>query len=82
MAAWLRRFSSCREAAALTINLDLVFKVAAIGIVVAFIDVVLTKAKRDEFAQVITLVGIATVFLVVAQFLSQFFQAVRSIFNL
>lgn len=58
------------------------FKVAAIGIVVAFIDVVLTKAKRDEFAQVITLVGIAAVFLVVAQFLAQFFQAVRSIFNL
>jgi stage III sporulation protein AC len=63
-------------------DLDLVFRVAAIGIVVAFIDVVLTKAKRDEFAQVITLVGIVAVFLMVAQFLAQFFQAVRSIFNL
>jgi stage III sporulation protein AC len=63
-------------------DLDLVFRVAAIGIVVAFIDVVLTKARRDEFAQVITLVGIAAVFLVVAQFLAHFFQAVRSIFHL
>ena len=66
----------------MSIDLDLVFKVAAIGIVVAFIDVVLTKARRDEFAQVITLLGIATVFLMVAQFLAHFFQAVRSIFNL
>jgi len=66
----------------MTFDIDLVFKVAAIGIVVAFIDIVLTKARRDEFAQVITLVGIAAVFLVVAQFLSHFFQAVRSIFNL
>lgn len=64
------------------INLDLVFKVAAIGIVVAFIDVVLTKARRDEFAQVITVVGIAAVFLMVAQYLATFFQTVRSIFNL
>ena len=64
------------------INLDLVFRVAAIGIVVAFIDVVLTKARRDEFAQVITVVGIAAVFLMVAQYLATFFQTVRSIFNL
>lgn len=64
------------------INLDLVFRVAAIGIVVAFIDVVLTKARRDEFAQVITLIGIAAVFLMVAQYLATFFQTVRSIFNL
>ena len=66
----------------MTFDIDLVFKVAAIGIVVAFIDIVLTKARRDEFAQVITLLGIATVFLMVAQFLAHFFQAVRSIFNL
>ncbi len=66
----------------MTFDLDLVFKVAAIGIVVAFIEAVLVKAHRDEFAQVITLLGIAAVFLVVAQFLEQFFQAVRSIFNL
>jgi stage III sporulation protein AC len=65
-----------------TLNLDLVFKVAAIGLVIAFIDMVLTRARRDEFAQVVTLVGIAVVFLMVAQFLSRFFQAVRSIFNL
>ncbi len=66
----------------MTLDLDLVFKVAAIGIVIAFVEIVLSKLKRDEFAQVVTLVGIAVVFLMVAQFLARFFQAVRTIFNL
>jgi stage III sporulation protein AC len=64
------------------VNLDIVFRVAAIGIVVAFLDVVLQKARREEYAQIVTVVGVAAVFLMVAQYLSHFFQAVKAIFNI
>jgi stage III sporulation protein AC len=64
------------------VNLDIVFRVAAIGIVIAFLDVVLQKARREEYAQIVTVVGVAAVFLMVAEFLSRFFQAVKAIFHI
>ena len=63
-------------------NVDLIFKIAAIGILIAVINQVLIKAGRDEMAMMTTLAGIVIVLLMVVDLISQLFNTVKSIFHL
>ncbi len=63
-------------------NIDLLFKIAAIGILVAVLNQVLTRAGRDDQAMMTTLAGVVIVLSLVINEISQLFTSVRTMFNL
>ncbi len=63
-------------------NIDLVFKIAAIGILVAVLYQVLVRAGREDQAMMTTLAGLIIVLTMVIKEVSSLFQAVRTMFNL
>lgn len=63
-------------------NIDFVFKIAGIGIIVTVISQLLTRAGRDDIAMLATLSGLVVVLLMVVNMISDFFSSVRSLFAL
>lgn len=63
-------------------NVDLIFKIAAIGILVAVLNQVLSRSGRDEQAMMVTLAGLVVVLMMVVQQISELFQLVKTLFNL
>ena len=63
-------------------NIDLLFKIAAIGILVAVLYQVLVRAGREDQAMMTTLAGLIIVLSMVIKEVSGLFDAVRTMFNL
>lgn len=63
-------------------NIDLIFKIAAIGILVSVLNMILTHSGREEQAMMVTLAGIVVVLMMVITLINQLFTTVKSIFNL
>lgn len=59
-------------------EIDIIFKIAAIGIATAVLNQVLIKAGRDEQAMLTTLAGVIIVLMLVIQMVAEFFDAVRT----
>jgi stage III sporulation protein AC len=65
-----------------TMNVDLIFKIAAIGILVSVLNQVLTRSGRDEMATMTTLVALVVVLMIVVQEISDLFDLVKNLFGL
>ena len=63
-------------------DVDLIFKIAAVGILLAVVNQVLTRAGREEMAMLTTLAGIVIVLTMVIDMIAQLFQNVKSVFML
>ena len=63
-------------------SIDLLFKIAAIGILVAVLHQVLVRAGREDQAMMTTLAGLVIVLTMVIQQINTLFQTVRTLFNL
>ncbi len=63
-------------------NVDLLFKIAAIGILVAVLHQVLVRAGREDQAMMTTLAGVIIVLSIVIKEISNLFSTVRNLFNL
>ena len=63
-------------------NVDLIFRIAAIGILVSVFNQVLTRAGRDEMATMTTLVALVVVLMIVVQEISDLFDLVKNLFGL
>ena len=63
-------------------DVDLIFKIAAIGILVSVLNPVLTRSGRDEMATMTTLVALVVVLMIVVQEISDLFELVKSLFGL
>ncbi len=63
-------------------EIDLIFKIAGVGIVVAIINQLLGKSGRDEQALMVTLAGLVIVLLMLAGKISELFQVLRRLFTL
>lgn len=63
-------------------NVDMIFKIAAIGIIVAVLNQVLTRAGRDDQAMMTTLAGLLVVLYLIIDMISDFFQTVKTVFML
>ena len=63
-------------------DIDLLFKIAGIGILVAVLNLVLSKAGREDQAMMTTLTGVIIVLMMVISKISELFDVVRSTFNL
>lgn len=62
-------------------DIELVFKVAAIGIIVSILNQVLTRSGREEQATMTTLTGLVVVLMMVATKISELFELVKSLFH-
>lgn len=63
-------------------GIDLIFKIAAIGILVAVLNQVLIRSGREEQAMMTTLAGLIVVLLMVVQEIATLFDTVKTIFKL
>lgn len=63
-------------------DIDLLFKIAGIGILVAVLYQILTKAGREDQAMMTTLAGMIIVLTIVIKEISTLFETVRTVFNL
>ena len=63
-------------------DVDLIFKIAAIGILVSVLHQVLSRAGRDEQATMTTLAGLVVVLMMVVQQISGLFDLVKDLFGL
>lgn len=63
-------------------DIDLLFKIAGIGILVAVLNQVLSKAGREDQAMMTTLTGVIIVLMMVISKISELFNTVRETFNL
>lgn len=63
-------------------EIDLLFKIAAIGIIVAVLNQVLSRAGRDDQAMMTTLTGLIIVLAMVVKEISGLFNTVKILFNL
>ena len=62
-------------------DVDLVFKIAAIGILVAVLNILLSRAGRDEQALMTTIAGLVVVLVLVIQKISELFALLKQLFS-
>ena len=66
----------------ISMEIDLIFKIAAIGIIVSILNQVLSRSGRDEQATMTTLAGLVVVLMMVVQKIADLFNLVKSLFGL
>lgn len=62
-------------------DIDLIFKIAAIGIIVSILNQVLSRSGRDEQATMTTLAGLVVVLMMVTQEIAELFDLVKTLFD-
>ena len=63
-------------------NIDLIFRIAAIGIVVAVLNQLLVRSGREEQALMTTLAGLVVVMMMLVREISDLFQLIKALFGL
>jgi stage III sporulation protein AC len=64
------------------VNIDIIFRIAGIGILISVLSIVLKQANKEEQAEMLTLAGVVVVLIIVVELMNQLFTVVRSVFNL
>jgi stage III sporulation protein AC len=64
------------------LEVDLIFRIAAIGIIVAVLDLVLRNANRPDQAMMTTLAGVIVVLMMMVNEINSLFETVKSVFGL
>ena len=62
-------------------DVDLIFKIAAIGIVVAVLNQLLVRSGREELAMMTTLAGLVVVMMMLVREISDLFQLIKTLFG-
>ena len=62
-------------------EIDLIFKIAAIGIIVSILNQVLSRSGRDEQATMTTLAGLVVVLMMLAQKIAELFNLIKQLFQ-
>lgn len=62
-------------------NVDLIFKIAAIGIVIAVLNLLLSRSGRDDQALMVSLAGLVAVLMVLVREISELFDLIRELFD-
>ena len=63
-------------------DIDLIFKIAAVGILVAVLNLLLTRSGRDEQALMTTIAGLVVVLFILVQQIAELFALIRTLFDL
>ena len=64
-----------------TMEIDLIFKIAAIGIIVSILNQVLSRSGREEQATMTSLAGLVVVLMMLAQKIADLFDLVKTLFE-
>ena len=62
-------------------EIDLIFKIAAVGIIVSILNQVLARSGREEQATMTTLAGLVVVLMIIAQKIADLFDLVKTLFE-
>ena len=62
-------------------EIDLIFKIAAIGIIVSILNQVLSRSGREEQATMTTIAGLVVVLMMIAQKIADLFDLVKTLFH-
>lgn len=62
-------------------QVDLIFKIAAVGILVAVLNQLLVRSGREEQAMMTTLAGLIVVMMLIVQKISELFSLIQSVFG-
>ena len=65
----------------MTMDVDLIFKIAAIGIVVAVLNQLLVRSGREEQAMMTTMAGLVVGMMMLVQEISDLFQLIKALFG-
>ncbi len=60
-------------------EMDLIFKIAAIGIIVAILNQLLNKSDKGEYATIMTIAGIIIVLMMIIPHIEELFESIRGI---
>ncbi|MBQ3235588.1 MAG: stage III sporulation protein AC [Clostridia bacterium] len=63
-------------------GIDIIFKIAAIGIIITVICQILKKSDRDDIATLVSLAGLVIVLTLVISMISDLFTSIKDIFGL
>lgn len=63
-------------------EVDILFKIAAVGIIVAILNQVLSRSGRDEYTMITTLAGLIIVLMMLIPYLTDLFSYIKSVFDL
>ena len=63
-------------------DVNLIFRIAAVGILVAVLNLLLSRAGRDEQALMTTIAGLVVVLIVILREISGLFDLIKSLFRL
>lgn len=63
-------------------DIDLIFKIAGTGIIVAVLNLVLKRAEREEQAMMTTLAGLIVVLVIIVEEIGSLFETVKTVFGL
>ena len=63
-------------------DVDLIFRIAGIGIIVAVLNQLLTRSGREEQALLTTIAGLVVVLFILVEQIGDLFETVKTIFNL
>ncbi|MGI6642699.1 MAG: stage III sporulation protein AC [Bacillota bacterium] len=64
------------------VSVDLIFKIAGIAIIVSVLHSVIKQSGKEEYAWMVTLTGVLVVLTLVVRLIADFFQAVKTTFQL
>ena len=63
------------------LEIDLIFKIAAVGIIVSILNQVLSRSGREEQATMTSLAGLVVVLMILAQKIAELFELVKNLFE-
>ena len=63
-------------------EIDLVFRIAAVGIIVAMLNQLLKRAERDEQAMMVTIAGLIIVLVIIVNQIASLFDTIKNVFDL
>lgn len=63
-------------------ELDIIFKIAAVGIIVAVLSQILKKTDHDEQAMMMTIAGLVIVLMMLIPAIDELFQTIKGVFGL
>ncbi len=64
------------------VDVDLIFRIAGIGLIVSVLNIVLRQAGKEEQAHLLTLAGVVVVLMMLIDLVSRLFQTVRTMFQI
>ncbi len=63
-------------------DIEIIFKIAAVGLIVALLNQLLARSGREEYTMITTLAGLIIVLMMIIPYISSLFSYVRSVFDL